>query len=86
MGVESYVLSDHAKQRMVERNISEAWVSRTLTNPAKIEPDPVNPRCCSAYAVIPECRNLVLKVVYDSIQDPIKVVTVYFDRKMKGKL
>jgi hypothetical protein len=86
MGVESYVLSDHAKQRMAERNISEAWVSRTLANPAKIEPDPINPRCCNAYAVIPECRNLVLKVVYDSIQDPIVVVTVYFDRKMKGKL
>lgn len=84
MGVESYVLSDHAKQRMAERNISEAWVSRTLANPEKTEPDPVNPRCCNA--VIPECRNLVLKVVYDSIQDPIRVVTVYFDRKMKGKL
>jgi hypothetical protein len=86
MGVRSYVLTEHARQRMAERNIAEAWVSRTLENPARVEIDPIKPQCSHAYAVIPEYHNLVLKVIYDSVQYPVRVVTVYFDRKMKGKL
>ncbi|EAZ93103.1 DUF4258 domain-containing protein [Crocosphaera chwakensis] len=35
---------------------------------------------------IPEFGNRVLRVVYKPTENPIKVITVHFDRSMKGKL
>ena len=37
-------------------------------------------------AVVPEHGNRVLRVVFNHLVTPVRVVTVYFDRKMKGKL
>lgn len=33
-----------------------------------------------------ECNNNVLKVVYDSNENPWLIITAHFDRKYKGKL
>ncbi len=35
---------------------------------------------------IVEYGNRVLRVVYNKDTEPIKLITVYFDRKMKGKI
>jgi Domain of unknown function (DUF4258) len=70
---------------MAERNIDEEWVSRTLTNPVLTQPDLQDPQCSCAYSVISECGGRVLKVVYAN-QHPLRVITAYFDRGMRGRL
>jgi Domain of unknown function (DUF4258) len=86
VSVSVYVLTKHATHRLVERNIDQEWVSRTLLNPQKVEPDLQDPDICSAFAVIPERNNQVLRVVYNPSTNPVRVLTAHFDRRMKGKL
>ena len=80
-----YRLTVHAEERIIERKIVLEWISRTLQNPQKLEPDPLKPNL-TRYREIPEFNNNVLKVVYDSNESPWLVITVLFDRKYKGKL
>ena len=82
----SYRLTVHAEERRIERRIVLEWISRTLQNPQKLEPDPLKPNLTRVYREIPEFNNNVLRVVYDSNESPWLVITVLFDRKYKGKL
>lgn len=81
-----YVLSQHGQTRMVERKIELAWLERAIANPQRIEPDPHDPSLEHRLAAIPESGNRVLRVVCDPRQNPVKIVTVHFDRSLKGKL
>ena len=81
-----YELTEHAKQRVAERSIQLDWISRAFLCPAKVSPHPDDESCRYAYVVIPEYRNRVLKVVYNYTENPPRVVTAFFDRKMRGKL
>ena len=81
-----YRLTVHAEERIIERKIVLEWISRTLQNPQKPEPDPLKPNLTRVYREIPEFNNNVLRVVYDSNESPWLVITVLFDRKYKGKL
>ena len=82
----SYRLTVHEQERIAQRRIVLEWISRTLQNPQKIEPDPLLANLTQAYQEIPECNNNVLKVVYDSNESPWLIITAHFDRKYKGKL
>ena len=81
-----YELTEHAKQRVAERSIQLDWVSRAFLNPNRVIPHPDDESCRHAYVVIPEYGNRVLKVVYKHTDNPPRVVTAFFDRKMKGKV
>jgi len=82
-----YELTKHAQSRLDERNdISLEWVERTLLNPQRVESDERDPKLIHALASIPEYDNRVLRVVYNPTENPWKIVTVHFDRRMKGKL
>lgn len=81
-----YVLSQHAQTRLLERKIELAWLERIIANPQRTEPDPDDPALEHRLAAVPECGNRVLRVVCDPRQNPLKVVTVHFDRSLKGKL
>ncbi len=81
-----YLLTKHARERITQRNITEEWIARTLDNPTKLEPDEREPHRLHVFAVIPEFNDNVLHIIYDSSVEPIKVITAYFDRTMKGKL
>jgi len=70
----------------IERRILLEWISRTLQNPQKLEPDPLKPNLTRVYREIPEFNNNVLRIVYDSNESPWLIITVLFDRKYKGKL
>jgi len=39
-----------------------------------------------ALAKIPEFGNRVLRVIYKKKASPLKIITVYFDRTMRGKI
>jgi hypothetical protein len=81
-----YELSDHAKTRLAERNLDLRWVTLTLMEPALRESHPNDADCQCAYRRIPEAEGRVLKVVYNAATEPWRVVTVHFDRRMRGRL
>lgn len=81
-----YELTEHAHERINERGISNEWLERTLFNPMRVSPHETDPELQYALAVIPSDGNRVLRVVYKTTETPIKVITAYFDRSLKGKL
>ncbi len=81
-----YGLSDHAKIRLAGRKIDLQWVVLTLMEPALLEPHPDDADCQCAYREIPEAEGRVLKVVYNTVIEPWRVVTVHFDQRMRGRL
>ena len=81
-----YSLTDHAVQRISERKISLTWIHQVLSNPEKTELHPEDPQLRYACGTIPEYGNRVLRVVYNETVSPWRIVSVYFDRKLKGKL
>lgn len=81
-----YELSQHALIRLQERKIEIAWLEQTLNQPERIEPDQDEPELEHRLAVIAECDYRVLRVVCDPRDEPLKIVTLHFDRSLKGKL
>lgn len=81
-----YELSKHAQTRVGQRKIEVAWLERVIANPQRTEPDPDDPGIEHRLAAIAERDYRVLRVVCDPRQDPLKIVTLHFDRSMKGKL
>lgn len=81
-----YELTEHAKDVLAEREIPAEWLERVLDAPARTEPDKDDPQLTHHLGVIPEHGNRVLRVVFNSVVTPVRIVTAYFDRTMKGKL
>jgi hypothetical protein len=81
-----YEFSQHARDALAERGIPTEWVERALDNPERTERDSDDPKLTHRLTVIPEHGNRVLRVVVNEQANPPRVVTVYFDRKMKGRL
>jgi len=81
-----YILTDHARRMLDERAIPLSWVERTIERPAMRTPDPSDPDLERLYLAIPECEMRVLRVVVNTAADPVRVVSVFLDRRMRGKL
>lgn len=81
-----FELTEHARKRIADRSIPLEWIERALFHPQKVEPDQTDLELCSGLVTIPEFGNRVLRVIYNYKVNPPRVVTVYFDRAMKGKL
>ena len=81
-----YELSQHAMVRLRERKIDFAWLEKAITQPERTEPDSDDPALEHRLAAIAEKGYRVLRVVCDPRTTPLKIVTVHFDRSMKGKL
>ena len=79
-----FKLSAHAQQVILEREIKEEWIENVLSSPSKVEPDKKDSDLTHSLGTIPEYGHRVLRVVYNLASQTI--VTVYFDRKQKGKL
>lgn len=82
----NFTLTKHAQRVLAERGIPLAWVERTLDAPERREADPSNSVLERRYRRIPERDGRVLRVVVDAAVDPVRVVSVFFDRRMKGRL
>jgi Domain of unknown function (DUF4258) len=82
----NYTLSKHAEDAIKEREIRSEWIAACLTEPMATEADPVDPDIRHALRIIDEFGYRVLRVIYNQTTKPAHVVTVYFDRTMKGKL
>lgn len=76
----------HAELVMRERRIPAEWVGRCVEAPALRECDPGDAELERLFISVPECEGRVLRVVVNTRVDPWRVVSVFFDRSMKGKL
>jgi len=84
--MKKYNLSQHAKDVLKEREISIEWLERVLFNPELTEADSEDNELEHRLGRISEYGNRALRVVLNKELKPIKIVTVYFDRKKKDKL
>lgn len=80
-----YVLSDHARKRMLRRNIRVEWIATTLTDPARTENDDFDPTLAHALRPISERGFRVLRVIYNETCNPVVVVTAYFDDEANNR-
>jgi uncharacterized DUF497 family protein len=81
-----YELTLHAKKKIEERNIKIEWIEKVLYTPQLVNPDNLDPTLSLAYAPIAEYENRALCVVCDYEARPVRVITVHFERRLKGKL
>ena len=82
----SYTLSKHAEDAAREREIRPEWIAETIDKPLATESDPDDPDLRHALRPIADFGYRVLRVIFNTSKIPLHVVTVYFDRTMKGKL
>ena len=81
-----FELTQHASKALAEREIAIEWVERTLAAPELRLPDPDDADVERLYRKIPEFGWRVLRVAVNTTVEPNRVVSVFFDRQMKGKL
>lgn len=82
----SYEFTKHAREVLREREIPMEWVRRAMETPDLVVPDPDDASIERRFLRIPERDGRVLRVAVNTAVDPIRVVSVFFDRGMKGKL
>jgi hypothetical protein len=58
---------------------------RVLAKPERTEPDRSDPALTHALGSITERDDRVLRAVYNASVEPPRIVTVYFDRRQRGK-
>jgi Domain of unknown function (DUF4258) len=83
--VPGYELSDHAIGVLAEREIQTTWVVRVLAAPERTQRDRSDAELMHALGRIAERDGRVLRVVYNAAVRPPRIVTVYFDRRERGK-
>jgi hypothetical protein len=76
---QAFILSDHAKKRMLQRRISYEWVAAALAYPDSIECDTDDPDLWHAIKAIPEKGFKKLRVVYKETARPWLVVTAFIE-------
>ena len=77
--------TQHAVARMAKRQLQPAWVERVVAGPDLVEDDDVDSELEHRLGKVPELANRVLRVILTK-SDPMRVVTVHLDRRIKGKL
>lgn len=81
-----YEMTRHARMALEEREIPIEWMERTLSAPELVLPDPEDASVERHFRRIPEFGGRVLRVAVNTAVEPNRVVSVFFDRTMKGKL
>jgi hypothetical protein len=79
-------LTKAREKALAEREISMAWVERTLASLELRRPDPEDATVERRYRKIPEFGGRVFRVAVNTAVEPNREVSVFFDRRMKGKL
>ena len=76
----------HALDALAERMIPVEWAERTVTAPELRTHDPADPEVERFFRRIPERDDRVLRVAVNTRVVPWRVVSVFFDRNMRGEL
>ena len=74
--------------RVCENVRSSRWngLKRVLAEPERVEPDRFDLELEHRLRSIPEYEGRVLRVIVKKQTNPIRVITCYFDRKVRGQL
>ena len=80
------VYTEHALNAMAEREVSHDWVRQAVAAPDLRAPNPNDLDSEFFFRRAPEQGDRVLRVVVNTNAAPWRVVTVYFDRSMRGRL
>jgi hypothetical protein len=75
-------LSTHAKDMLIERNLTEEWVWRTIRTPDRKRRNPEDGNMHHTKAIL-ETHGRILRVVVDEGFQPNRIVTVFFDRRLR---
>ena len=78
--------TQHAMDAMNERSIAIEWVEDAVSMPDLRTPDPSDPEVERFYRRIPQRDDRVLRVVVNTRFAPWRVVSVFFDRRMRRTL
>ena len=78
--------TQHAMDAMNERLIAIEWVEDAVSSPDLRTPDPADPEVERFYRRIPQHDDRVLRVVVNTRFAPWRVVSVFFDRRMRRTL
>jgi len=81
-----YELTEHARTILEERQIPISYLERVIQNPELSLKDENDTHLEHLLGKIHEYDNRVLRVVINKNIDPMRIVTVYYDRTMRGKL
>ena len=68
------------------RAIQMEWITQTLYEPEMIMDDPQDPDCRHFLKRIRQRNNRALRVVVNTKAAPNRIVTVFFDRRLKAIL
>jgi hypothetical protein len=82
-----YELTEHARESLRKRSVIRMeWLERALAQPRKVELDTIDPELEHRLVRIDEYGGRVLRVIVNKVRNPIRVITVYFDRAMRNRL
>lgn len=76
----------HALIVMAEREILPEWVEATVSEPMLRTSDPYDDAVERFYRTIPGRNQRVLRVAVNTQVAPWRVVSVFFDRRMRGRI
>jgi len=83
----TFDLTDHARESLRKRpTILLEWVERVVQQPERVEPDSVDADLEHRLGRIPEYDGRVWRVIVKKATNPLRIVTCYFDRKMRRQL
>lgn len=78
-----YTFTAHAKDMLREREIPEEWVSQAVNLPD--EKNMGRDGNMHYFKSLPERENRVLHVVVNETVKPIRIVTLFLDRRRRAK-
>jgi len=82
-----YQLTEHARESLRKRpSIRVEWVERVLLQPDRVEPDRTDPGLEHRIGRITDSEGRALRVIVKKASNPVRVITCYFDRKMRRQL
>lgn len=82
-----YELTEHAKLSLQKRsNICLQWLEQAIIAPHRIEQDRIDQNLVHHLLRIDEFDGRVLRVVLNTNARPVRVITVFFDRGLRGQL
>lgn len=83
MTIKGFQLSIHAREQMAIRELKALWVSDTLSKPDRTLPLADSFGNTHYLKRISEFGDRWLRVVVNPTQEPPRIVTLFFDRRVK---
>lgn len=82
-----YQLTEHAKQSLQQRdNIRLEWLEQAMVSPHRVIPDATDSSLVHHLYRIDDFGGRVLRVVINTNLNPPRVITLFFDRSLRGLL